>query len=305
MTKSKSENLLVDEKYNGERLDKFLADVFTDISRSSIARLADEGQITINGKQAGKKEKVKTGQAVEIIVPVSKEIDLEPENIPIDIVYEDDDLLVVNKPKGMVVHPAAGHWNGTLVNALMYHCKDSLSGINGEIRPGILHRIDKDTSGLLIVAKNDFSHIHLSEQIKAHSFKREYEAIAEGCFNCKSGTVNAPIGRNPNNRLKMCVIERNSKKAVTHYEVIEEFDKYTHLRLKLETGRTHQIRVHLSYSGHPVAGDKLYGAKTVKEFEGQCLHAKVIGFIHPRTDEYMEFESKLPEYFTNFLYKIR
>ena len=294
---------IVDKVFDGLRLDKYLSEVIPDVSRSNLARITEDGGVTIDGKNADKKTKVKENQLVVIEIPEPKSAEIKAEDIPLEIVYEDEDLLVVNKPKGMVVHPAAGHYEGTLVNALMHHCGDSLSGINGEIRPGILHRIDKDTSGLLIVAKNDYSHIRLAEQIKAHSFRREYEAVAEGVFNSTSGTINAPIGRSKTNRLKMTVTETNSKNAVTHYEVIKQFTKYAHLRLRLETGRTHQIRVHLSYSGHPIAGDEIYGAKKGSGLMGQCLHARLIGFVHPRTNEYMEFTSDLPKYFTDFLNK--
>ena len=237
-------------------------------------------------------------------IPDPVDTDAKPENIPIDIVYEDDSLLVVNKPKGMVVHPAPGNYSGTLVNALLYHCDGRLSGINGVIRPGIVHRIDKNTSGLLIVAKTDAAHSGLAEQIKNHSFTREYEAVALGRFKELSGTINAPIGRNPNDRKKMCVTYKNSKDAVTHYEVIEQYEKCAHLRLRLETGRTHQIRVHLSYKGHPVLGDEVYG-KIYSGIDGQCLHAKKIGFIHPIKSEYMEFDSVLPDYFKEILRKVR
>jgi 23S rRNA pseudouridine1911/1915/1917 synthase len=230
-------------------------------------------------------------------------MDAVPEDIPLDIVYEDDDLLVVNKPKGMVVHPAHGNYTGTLVNALLHHCGDSLSGINGVIRPGIVHRIDKNTSGLLIVAKNDASHLKLAEQIKEHSFTREYEAIACGYFKDTEGTVDAPIGRHKTDRKKMCVTTENSRNAVTHYSVIKQYGGYAHVRLRLETGRTHQIRVHLSYIGHPVLGDDVYG-KPYKGIEGQCLHARKIGFIHPATGEYMEFVSDLPDYFVSILAKL-
>ena len=230
-------------------------------------------------------------------------MDALPENIPLDIVYEDNDLLVINKPKGMVVHPAQGNYNGTLVNALLYHCGESLSGINGVIRPGIVHRIDKNTSGLLIVAKNDKSHIHLAEQIKEHSFTREYEAIATGYFKELSGTVDAPIGRHKIDRKKMCVTTENSRNAITHYSVIKQYNNLAYIRLKLETGRTHQIRVHMSYIGHSILGDDVYG-KPYKAFEGQCLHARKIGFIHPATNEYMEFTSELPEYFQKVLDKL-
>ncbi|MBR2039757.1 MAG: RluA family pseudouridine synthase, partial [Clostridia bacterium] len=240
-----------------------------------------------------------------ITLPDPVEYEALPQDIPLDIVYEDDSLLVVNKPKGMVVHPAAGNYTDTLVNALLFHCKDSLSGINGVMRPGIVHRIDKNTSGLLMVAKNDNSHNFLAEQIKEHSFKREYEAVVYGNVKNDSGTVNAPIARHPVKRKQMSVAV-GGREAVTHYEVIERFNGFTHLRLKLETGRTHQIRVHMAYLGHPVAGDDVYGPKKViTSLNGQCLHAKVLGFIHPETREYMEFNSELPQYFKDFLKKLK
>ncbi len=284
------------------RLDKLISEN-SELSRSAAAKLIERGLVTVNGKNADKKTVLKTGEIAVVEIPEPEVRDILPENIPLDIVYEDDDLLVVNKPKGMVVHPAAGHFSGTLVNALMFHCKDSLSGINGEIRPGIVHRIDKDTSGLLIVAKNDFAHIGLSEQIKAHSFTREYQTVV--CGNIKQdGTVNAPIGRHKLDRKKMCVTAENSREAITHYSVLRNFAGYTHLAVRLETGRTHQIRVHLSYIGHPVAGDEVYGNGKPKWLAGQCLHAKKIGFVHPRTDEYLEFDSDLPEYFKKFLKEI-
>ena len=249
------------------RLDKLISDN-SELSRSAAAKLIERGLVTVNGKNADKKTVLKTGEIALVEIPEPEMRDILPENIPLDIVYEDDDLLVVNKPKGMVVHPAAGHFSGTLVNALMFHCKDSLSGINGEIRPGIVHRIDKDTSGLLIVAKNDFAHIGLSEQIKAHSFTREYQTVV--CGNIKQdGTVNAPIGRHKLDRKKMCVTAENSREAITHYFVLRNFAGYTHLRVQLETGRTHQIRVHLSYIGHPVAGDEVYGNGKPKWLCGQ------------------------------------
>lgn len=284
------------------RLDKLISDN-SELSRSAAVKLIERGLVTINGKNADKKTVLKSDEIALVEIPEPEVQDILPEDIPLDIVYEDADLLVVNKPKGMVVHPAAGHFSGTLVNALMYHCKDSLSGINGEIRPGIVHRIDKDTSGLLIVAKNDFAHIGLSEQIKAHSFTREYQTVV--CGNIKQdGTVNAPIGRHKLDRKKMCVTAENSREAITHYFVLENYAGYTHLRVRLETGRTHQIRVHLSYIGHPVAGDEVYGNGKPKWLEGQCLHAKKIGFVHPRTGEYLEFDSDLPEYFKKFLKEI-
>lgn len=284
------------------RLDKLISES-SELSRSAAAKLIERGLVTVNGKSVDKKTVLKSGEIVVVEIPEPEPQDILPEDIPLDIVYEDEDLLVVNKPKGMVVHPAAGHFSGTLVNALMYHCKDSLSGINGEIRPGIVHRIDKDTSGLLIVAKNDFAHIGLSEQIKAHSFTREYQTVV--CGNIKQdGTVNAPIGRHKLDRKKMCVTAENSREAITHYFVLRNFAGYTHLRVQLETGRTHQIRVHMSYIGHPVAGDEVYGNGKPKWLGGQCLHAKKIGFVHPRTGEYLEFDSDLPDYFKKFLREI-
>lgn len=284
------------------RLDKLISDN-SELSRSAAAKLIERGLVTVNGKSANKKTVLKTGEIALVEIPEPEVQDILPEDIPLDIVYEDTDLLVVNKPKGMVVHPAAGHFSGTLVNALMYHCKDSLSGINGEIRPGIVHRIDKDTSGLLIVAKNDFAHIGLSEQIKAHSFTREYQTVVCGSIK-QDGTVNAPIGRHKTDRKKMCVTAENSREAITHYTVLRNFAGYTHLCVRLETGRTHQIRVHLSYIGHAVAGDEVYGNGKPKWLGGQCLHAKKIGFVHPRTGEYLEFDSDLPDYFKKFLKEI-
>ena len=284
------------------RLDKLISDN-SELSRSAAAKLIERGLVTVNGKSADKKTVLKTGEIAFVKIPEPEVQDILPEDIPLDIVYEDADLLVVNKPKGMVVHPAAGHFSGTLVNALMYHCKDSLSGINGEIRPGIVHRIDKDTSGLLIVAKNDFAHIGLSEQIKAHSFTREYQTVVCGSIK-QDGTVNAPIGRHKTDRKKMCVTAENSREAITHYTVLRNFAGYTHLCVRLETGRTHQIRVHLSYIGHAVAGDEVYGNGKPKWLGGQCLHAKKIGFVHPRTGEYLEFDSDLPDYFKKFLKEI-
>ena len=287
------------------RIDVFAAEA-ADITRSRAAMLSEEGCITVNGAKAQKNTRLKAGDRVEILVPEPVTYNAEPENIPLDIVYEDDDLLVVNKPKGMVVHPAAGNYDGTLVNALMYHCGASLSGINGVMRPGIVHRIDKDTSGLLMVAKNDFAHNGLAAQIKEHSFTREYEAVVYGNIKDDAGTVDAPIGRHPVKRKQMAVVYQNSKPAVTHYSVVERLDGFTHLRLRLETGRTHQIRVHMAYMGHPVAGDEVYGPKKViTELHGQCLHAKKVGFIHPRTGEYMEFDSELPQYFIRFLQRCK
>lgn len=287
-----------------KRMDTFVS-LGAEVSRNRACELLEEGLVLVNGAKATKKTKLKIGDRVEITLPDPVEHEALPQDIPLDIVYEDDSLLVVNKPKGMVVHPAAGNYTDTLVNALLFHCKDSLSGINGVMRPGIVHRIDKNTSGLLMVAKNDNSHNFLAEQIKEHSFKREYEAVVYGNVKNDSGTVNAPIARHPVKRKQMAVAV-GGREAVTHYEVLERFDGFTHLRLKLETGRTHQIRVHMAYLGHPVAGDDVYGPKKViTSLGGQCLHAKVLGFIHPDTKEYMEFDSQLPEYFKGFLKKLK
>lgn len=296
---------IIDLSVSGERLDKAVSLLYENISRSSAQTLIEDGNVLVNNKVANKKTSLKEGDCVTINLPEPKELDVTPENIPLDIVYEDEHLLVVNKPKGMVVHPAAGNYNGTLVNALLYHCGDSLSGINGVIRPGIVHRIDKDTSGLLIVAKTDVAHNGLAEQIKEHSFKREYRTVVVGNIKDDSGTIDAPIGRHPKDRKKQAVTDKNSRNAITHYEVIERFNGFTFLRVILETGRTHQIRVHMSYRGNPVAGDTVYGnAKKTYGLEGQCLHAAVIGFVHPITNEYLEFESALPDYFTDFLKRI-
>ena len=289
----------------GERIDKALSDAFEgEITRSFAAKLIEDGACTVNGMTVQKNYRLRAGDNIAAEIPEPKEADILPENIPLDIVYEDCDLLVVNKPKGMVVHPAHGHYSGTLVNALMYHCGSSLSGINGELRPGIVHRIDMNTSGLLIVAKSDAAHKGLAEQIKIHSFSREYEAVVCGSVK-ENGTVNAPIGRSRTDRKKMCVTAENSREAVTHYNVIDNYGNYTHLRLRLETGRTHQIRVHMAYIGHPVAGDDVYGSGKPASLGGQCLHAKHIGFVHPITGEKLEFETELPEYFTKFLNSLR
>lgn len=289
----------------GERLDKFVSDSAEGLSRSAAAKIIDEGGVKVNSLTQSKNYKLKQGDMVALVIPQPVELNTRPENIPLDIVFEDSDLLVVNKPKGMVVHPAPGNYSGTLVNALLYHCGSSLSGINGVLRPGIVHRIDKDTSGLLIVAKNDFAHAGLAEQIKEHSFERAYECVAHGNVKEDAFTISQPIGRNPKDRKKMAVTFKNSKPAVTHVDVIRRYGNFTHLRCTLETGRTHQIRVHLSYIGHPIAGDEVYGPKKpVKGLGGQCLHAKHIGFVHPRSGKWLEFESDLPEYFTSFLSKL-
>ncbi len=299
---------IFEEIYNAElriRIDVFVSEI-ADVSRSRAAKLISDGFVEINGKIAQKSDKLQAGDNVIVTVPDPVDCDVLPQNLNLDIVYEDEHLLVVNKPKGMVVHPAVGNYENTLVNGLMYHCKDKLSGINGVMRPGIVHRIDKNTSGLLIVAKNDYAHSFLAEQIKEHSFTREYEAIVYGNFKDDSGTVNAPIGRHPVKRKQMAVTSTASRNAVTHYEVLERFGEFSYLRLRLETGRTHQIRVHMSYLGHPVAGDDVYGPKKViTELNGQCLHARKIGFIHPISKQYMEFSTMLPEYFNKYLSKLR
>ena len=296
--------LHVPDEISGVRLDKWLSEQEElGLTRSVIQTRMKEQKILVNGKAVSKSDKVTGGSTVTVEVPDAVPLELVPENIPLDIIYEDDDLLVVNKPKGMVVHPAPGNYTGTLVHALLYHCGDRLSGINGVIRPGIVHRIDKLTSGLLMVAKNDAAHLGLSEQIQAHTFTREYQAVCRGRFRESTGTIHAPIGRHPVDRKKMCVTLRNSKPATTHYEVLTEFTGYSHLKLRLETGRTHQIRVHLSHLGHPILGDDVYGT-AYKGIEGQCLHAGKIGFIHPIKQEYMEFTSPLPEYFQEILRKL-
>lgn len=291
---------------SGMRADKAISAALPELSRSAVQNLIAGGHVFWDGKPVAKSAKLPLGSVLVVEIPPARPLDVRPENIPLDIVYEDGDLLVVNKPKGMVVHPAAGNYDGTLVNALLHHCGDSLSGINGVIRPGIVHRIDKDTSGLLIVAKNDTAHRHLAEQIKAHSFTREYRAVVYGRIR-EDGTVDAPIARHPQDRKRMAVQQSPSARdAVTHYFVTRNFTGFTQLRLRLETGRTHQIRVHMAYIGHPVAGDPVYGPKKViASLHGQCLHAGLIGFIHPRTGAYMEFEAPLPPYFTDFLRTLR
>lgn len=293
--------LTVETENTGVRIDKLICENTDKLTRSAAAKLIEDGNVTVGGKAVSKNYKCKARDIITVCIPDAKPLEAKAENIPLDIVYEDDDLLVVNKPKGMVVHPAAGNYDGTLVNALLYHCRDSLSGINGVIRPGIVHRIDKDTSGLLIVAKNDFAHLDLAQQIKEHTFYRAYQAVVYGNIK-ENGIVNQPIGRNPNDRKKMAVTLKNSKNAVTHYEVINSFGNFTHIKCVLETGRTHQIRVHMAYIGHPLAGDPVYGPrKVITSLNGQCLHAGEIGFVHPRTKKYLEFKSDLPDYFTAFL----
>lgn len=298
--------LTVEDIDLNKRIDKYLAEEIEYLSRSSITKLIENNNVLVNKKPISKSYIINPNDVIELFIEDPKELDIESQDIPLDIVYEDDDLLVVNKPKGMVVHPAAGNYKDTLVNALLYHCKDSLSGINGILRPGIVHRIDKNTSGLLIVAKNDSAHNYLAEQIKNHSFTREYKCIVYGNIKDDKGTINAPIGRNKNDRKKMCVTECNSKNAITHYTVLERFNDFTYLNCKLETGRTHQIRVHMAYIGHPLAGDDVYGPKNViKSLNGQCLHAYKLGFLHPNNGQYLEFSSDVPPVFNAFLTKLR
>ena len=289
----------------GSRLDAFLAGQM-EKTRSSVQKLIEEGNVRVNGSPAGKNTRLREGDRVEAVEPPPEVLDVTPQKIPLDIVYEDGDLLVVNKPKGMVVHPAPGNPDDTLVNALLYHCGGSLSGINGVIRPGIVHRIDKDTSGLLIVAKNDRAHQSLAEQIAVHSFTRIYNAVVYGNLKTEEGTISAPLGRHPADRKRMAVLSSGGREAVTHYRVLERFSGFTLVECRLETGRTHQIRVHMAHIGHPVAGDPVYGPKKcITELHGQCLHARVIGFVHPTTGEYLEFDSGLPPYFQQFLSKLR
>lgn len=289
----------------GERLDAFLARQPGSLSRSAAQRLIEEGMVTRNGIPGKKNDRLNVGDRVEYTIPEAKPVDIVPTEMPLDIVYEDDDLLVINKPKGLVVHPAAGHADDTLVNGLLYALGDDLSGINGELRPGIVHRIDKDTSGLLIVAKNDFAHLALSAQLADRSLSRVYEAVVRGGMREDSGTVNAPIGRHPTDRKKMAVTQKGSRSAVTHWEVIARYRGYTHIRCRLETGRTHQIRVHMAHIGHPLLGDALYGAPSPdKGLSGQCLHARELKFIHPRTGEHVVISTDLPEYFTSVLHHL-
>lgn len=296
----------VPDKLSGLRLDSAISNACTEISRNSAQHMIEEGYVTVNSKnQVKKKFKVMSGDIIEISARKEVPLDVEPEDIPLHIIYEDEDVVVINKTKGMVVHPAPGNPDGTLVNALLYHCKDSLSGVNGVIRPGIVHRIDKDTSGLLVVAKNDEAHRFLSAQLTDHSMEREYEAIVYNNIKDDIGTVDAPIGRDPKNRLRNKVVE-GGRNAVTHYEVMERFGKYTYVRLKLKTGRTHQIRVHMSHIGHPLLGDPLYSnAKNSLGVKGQMLHARTLGFIHPKTKEHVLFESQLPEEFSRVLTRLR
>lgn len=294
-------NIVVSDEDELIRIDKYISITSPDLTRSRIQNLISDGNITVNGKSIKANYKVRENDHIEILVPDAVPANIPAEDIPLNIVYEDDDILIVNKEKGMVVHPAPGHYTNTLVNALMYHCKDNLSGINGELRPGIVHRIDMDTTGLLIVCKNDKSHNFIANQLKEHSITRKYQAIVYNSFKDDEGVVEGNIGRHPNDRKKM-TITPNGKRAVTHYKVIKKLGKYTLVECQLETGRTHQIRVHMSSINHPLLGDEVYGPKLCPyKLQGQVLHAKTIGFIHPTTNEYMEFDSELPEYFCKLI----
>lgn len=291
---------------DNERIDKFLSRELTEISRSYIQKLLKEQHILVDGKVVKANYRLSHGDSIEVSVPESEPLDIVPENIPLDILYEDEDILVVNKPKGMVVHPAPGHYNHTLVNAVMYHCGEDLSGINGVIRPGIVHRIDMDTTGSLLVCKNDRSHQILADQLKEHSITRRYHAVVLGNLKDQTGTVNVPIGRHPTDRKKMSTRSNSARPAITHYRVLERFGDYTYIECELETGRTHQIRVHMASIGHPILGDKVYGpSRCPFNLEGQTLHAKILGITHPSTGEYIEFDAPLPEYFLRLLDRLR
>ena len=298
--------MILEASMDGERLDAFLSRSAEGLSRSAAQKLIADGNVRLNGSPARKNDRLRVGDSVELTIPEPREVDIAPKQMPLDIVYEDEDVAVINKPKGLVVHPAAGHQDDTLVNGLLYAMGDSLSGINGELRPGIVHRIDKDTSGLLAIAKNDLAHTVLASQLKDHSMARTYEAVVCGSFKEDRGTVDAPIGRHPTDRKKMCVTQRNSKNAVTHWEVVERFRGYTHIRCRLETGRTHQIRVHMAYIGHPILGDTVYGHKKPElGQDSQCLHAGALCFRHPRDGRPVMVFAPLPDYFQSVLDKLR
>ena len=298
--------MILTASMDGERLDAFLSRSAEGLSRSAAQKLIADGNVRLNGSPARKNHRLRVGDSVELTIPEPREVDIAPKQMPLDIVYEDEDVAVINKPKGLVVHPAAGHQDDTLVNGLLYAMGDSLSGINGELRPGIVHRIDKDTSGLLAIAKNDLAHTVLASQLKDHSMARTYEAVVCGSFKEDRGTVDAPIGRHPTDRKKMCVTQRNSKNAVTHWEVVERFRGYTHIRCRLETGRTHQIRVHMAYIGHPILGDTVYGHKKPELGQNsQCLHAGALCFRHPRDGRPVMVFAPLPDYFQSVLDKLR
>lgn len=302
------ENYLFEIQENQQmRLDKYLTEQFPEQTRSYLQKLIKDGEVLVNGKTVKAGYQLTKGDEVSVNIPEPKELDVEPQKMDLDIVYEDEDVILINKPKGMVVHPAPGHTTDTLVNGLLYHCKDNLSGINGVARPGIVHRIDRDTTGILIVCKNDMSHNSIAAQLKEHSITRRYRALVHGNVKNDTGTVEGPIGRHPIDRKKMAINERNGKPAVTHYTVLGRFGNYTLIECVLETGRTHQIRVHMTSIGHPLVGDEVYGPAKCpfKGLQGQCLHAMVLGFVHPRTGEYMEFSAELPEYFEDLLRRIK
>lgn len=293
----------ITEELEDERIDRCISMLIDSLSRSFVQKLIRDGHVTVNGTVIKSSYHVSAEDEVRFVLPDAAEPNIEPEDIPLDILYEDADVIVVNKPKGMVVHPAAGHYTGTLVNALMYHCGKELSGINGVMRPGIVHRIDKDTTGSVIACKNDLAHNSIAAQLKSHSVKRRYHAICYGVIKEEEGTVDKPIGRHPTDRKKMAVNEKNGKHAVTHYRVLRRFNGYTYVECELETGRTHQIRVHMASIGHPLLGDEVYapGRKSPFQLDGQCLHAKILGFIHPSSGEYIETDAPLPQYFAHLL----
>ena len=299
------EEYFVTEETAGDRIDKFLAEQYENLSRSFLQKLLKSGEVMVGGRPVKASYKVAEGDLISFEVPEAVEPEIVPEDIPLDILYEDHDVILVNKPKGMVVHPAAGHYTGTLVNALMFHCKEDLSGINGVLRPGIVHRIDMDTTGVIIACKNDLAHNSIAAQLKEHSITRHYQAIVHGALKDDEGVIDEPIGRSPKDRKKMAVNYNNGKPAVTHYKVLTRFKDFTHIECRLETGRTHQIRVHMASIGHPLLGDAVYGpAKCPYKLQGQTLHAGILGFVHPRTGEYMEFSAPLPEYFEELLRKL-
>ena len=299
------EEYFVTEETAGDRIDKFLAEQYENLSRSFLQKLLKSGEVMVDGRPVKASYKVAEGDLISFEVPEAVEPEIVPEDIPLDILYEDHDVILVNKPKGMVVHPAAGHYTGTLVNALMFHCKEDLSGINGVLRPGIVHRIDMDTTGVIIACKNDLAHNSIAAQLKEHSITRRYQAIVHGALKDDEGVIDEPIGRSPKDRKKMAVNYNNGKSAVTHYKELTRFKDFTHIECRLETGRTHQIRVHMASIGHPLLGDAVYGpAKCPYKLQGQTLHAGILGFVHPRTGEYMEFSAPLPEYFEELLRKL-
>ena len=296
------EEYFVTEETAGDRIDKFLAEQYENLSRSFLQKLLKSGEVMVGGRPVKASYKVAEGDLISFEVPEAVEPEIVPEDIPLDILYEDHDVILVNKPKGMVVHPAAGHYTGTLVNALMFHCKEDLSGINGVLRPGIVHRIDMDTTGVIIACKNDLAHNSIAAQLKEHSITRRYQAIVHGALKDDEGVIDEPIGRSPKDRKKMAVNYQNGKRAVTHYRVLQRFQGYTYIECVLETGRTHQIRVHMASIGHPLLGDEVYSnRKSPFKLQGQTLHAKTLGFIHPTTGEYLEIDAPLPEYFEHLL----